>query len=137
MKEIKCRVCESEDVRKVYSQGSSRFSRGWSDAVSQAGLDYDEIRQKPKYSYQDLVDAVLELHSQGQNLEAVVIMRDPERRYLHKAVARRFHSWYAFLDRIGIDSSRYKAQTDWRNGDAVVERLREIPFWNCYWNQER
>ncbi|MCK4497559.1 MAG: sigma-70 family RNA polymerase sigma factor, partial [Candidatus Aenigmarchaeota archaeon] len=83
--------------------------------------DYNEIRLKGKYTGEGLKRKVLELYEDGTSLRAIDIQNDPKNKKYHRAVIRRYDSWYDFLEEIGIDSSEWISRIDWKNGETVIE----------------
>jgi hypothetical protein len=122
-------VSESENVyvRRLFHQSCSRFNGGWAEAIEKAGFDYDAIRLKrKKYTFKELATIVRDWETQGKDLEALAVMSDPLSSKIHHAVSRRFSTWYDFLDKAGIDSSKYRRMKDWKEGEGVLEALKEM-----------
>jgi len=121
-------IVEDEDfsIRRLVSQSYNRFDGGWEEAISRAGLDYDAIRKnRRKYKFKELEEAVKEWERNGRSLDVSLVRVDPETKNIYRAAVRRFNSWYGFLERIGVDISKYHARNDWKNGAGVLEALRE------------
>ena len=62
---------------------------------------------------------------QGGDLTPKGVAKDPEVHAIYRAAYKRFGSWYTFLDKIGIDSSKYLPRADWKNWEGVLEALRK------------
>ncbi len=122
-------IIESGNIhaKRLFQRASNRFDYGWEEALAEAGFDYDEIRRKrKKYGLIELGEKVKELENKGVSLNASSIMSNPDTAKLHHAVSRRFSTWYDFLDKFNIDSSKYRKKTDWKKGEGVLETLREM-----------
>ncbi|MFH0737925.1 MAG: hypothetical protein V1827_04930 [Candidatus Micrarchaeota archaeon] len=116
---------EFED-RRLYYQAAKRFG-GWEEAVKAAGFDYTQIEERrKKYSFDELAAIVRGLEASGVSLFVSDIRNDPENKRYHSAALKRYDSWESFLDDIGLDGSKYATRTDWKDGEAVLEHLREM-----------
>lgn len=120
-------VAENKDIkiRRIYHHGKNKF--GWEHVITQAGLDYDDIRKNTKpYTIEELKCIFHELEKDGRSLRAVDIMSNPEYRKYYSAASKRFESWESFLSAIGIDSSKYCNYTDWKEGKEVLNELKRL-----------
>jgi hypothetical protein len=115
---------ENIEVRRIYQQALDRFAGGWEEVVNTIGVNYDAIRKRrKKYTAQELADKLHELEDRDISLKSTDMINDPENKKYYRAVVRRC-SWGYFLEKIGIDKSRYvSSRTDWKSGQGVVEYL--------------
>ncbi|MFZ5501613.1 MAG: hypothetical protein ACOY58_06870, partial [Candidatus Micrarchaeota archaeon] len=114
-------------VRRLYYQAQTRFKGGWEEAVGAAGLDYSDIvLKRDTYTLEELASAVKRLEAEGVSLNASDMQNDPDNAKYYRAAIRRYDSWGGFLADIGIDSSRYVKHISWKDGNVVLERLKEM-----------
>ena len=111
-------------LRQIYEMATNRFG-SWRQAIIEAGLAYDQIRKhRASLSPKELADIVRKLEAAGLSLRAVDFQRSDEYCWIYSMVIHRFDSWKEFLDFAGIDSGKWCAITDWKNGQGVIDYLR-------------
>lgn len=115
------------EVRRVYIQASLKFDGGWDEALTKAGLNpVDIIKRRKPCTLRELSELMSEAEKLGLSLRATDVLKNPEYNRYYQVAIRRFDSWEEFLDKIGIDSSKYCNRTDWKNGKEVLAELKRL-----------
>ena len=114
-------------VRSIFGQASRKFTGGWGEAIQRAGFDYDKIRlNRRQYTEEELIEKIKELERKGVSLKSTDIIHDQENKKYYRAIVRRYRTWENFLNRVGIDSSKYIERRFWDNGKRVLEYLKDM-----------
>jgi RNA polymerase primary sigma factor len=115
---------DNSKIRRVCSQSINRFG-SWEKALTFAGIDYSSVRKNTKHDLKRIREITRELAESGANLNPTTAQNDERTRWIYRAALKRYDSWRDFLDAVGIDSSKYTKVRFWKDGEGVLEHLRE------------
>ena len=89
---------------RILLRAAERVFGRWSDAVAEAGLDYESFRKNRVWSREAVIDKILWWHQQGQDLSVRFVAYELDPPLVAAALhADRFPSWNDALRAAGLD----------------------------------
>ncbi len=129
-----------ERIRQLYQEGrieelsgawrhhlslfrKARYRFGsWRKAIEAAGLNYDEVVQRQKWTKERIVEEIRRLYAQGQDLSVTAMQKAYPNLVAIAQSPRYFGSWRAAVEAAGLDYELIKRQRGRRRREPVQVR---------------
>ncbi len=93
----------------VSAASSKRYFGSWKDAIEAAGLDYSDIRKINRWTKDNIIETIRELHDQGKSVNNSNMRRMGYRGMMEAASREKsFGSWAAAVEAAGLDYSEVR-----------------------------
>lgn len=106
----------------LFRKARHRFG-SWRAAVEAAGLDYDEVVQRQKWTRERIVREIQRLYAEGKDLSVTAVQRTYPSLLAIAQSPRYFGSWRAAVEAAGLDYELIKRQRGRRRREPVRVRV--------------
>lgn len=115
----------SDHIQKNHTKlhsASQRYFNSWGDAVTHAGLNYDDIKGI-KWTKETVSQDIINLERNGENLSSSNMQIN--HMSLFQAGCRIYGSWKNAVNSSGVDYNRYRKQKEWTS-ERVNEEIKKF-----------
>jgi len=97
----------------------------WDEALGSIGIDYEEIRQRKKWSPDGVKERIREMYKAGDRLDAAYVLENDKR--LFYAGHRLFGGWEKTVSAAGVDYEKVRVdrRKKWSR-KMIVEKIRDM-----------
>ncbi|MFA0743103.1 MAG: hypothetical protein DFNUSKGM_003236, partial [Candidatus Fervidibacter sacchari] len=130
-----------EEIRRLYREGRidelsgawryhlSLFRKArhrfgsWRKAIEAAGLNYDEVVQRQKWTPEKIIAEIRRLYAEGKDLSITAMQRSYPNLVAIAQSPRYFGSWRAAIEAAGLDYELIKRQRGRRRKEPIQVRV--------------
>ncbi len=106
----------------LFRKARHRFG-SWRKAIEAAGLNYQEIVQRQKWTPEKIIAEIRRLYAEGKNLSVTAMQRTYPNLVAIAQSPRYFGSWRAAVEAAGLDYELIKQQRGRRRRETVQVRV--------------
>jgi hypothetical protein len=106
----------------LFRKARHRFG-SWRKAIEAAGLNYDEVVQRQKWTPEKIIAEIKRLYMEGKDLSITAMQRSYPNLVAIAQSPRYFGSWRAAVEAAGLDYELIKRQRGRRRKEPIQVRV--------------